>query len=154
MVDSLYIYTLKSNRLADNQINRLKKREKLTIFETQIDIQITYRYTVHSYSELFIFETLFPAPLRLKSNFFFTLYLLASVHVCECVASNSDQHTAPLRGGLKSWRAHPHVGYCSGEVSKREDGQTDRRTCRQTDTQHKTGLWLRRPQHKDLSIIP
>ena len=33
------------------------------------------------------------------------------------------------------WRAHAHVGYCSGEVSKQEDRQTDRRTCRRTDGQ-------------------
>lgn len=64
------------------------------------------------------------------------------------VALNHSRHdgTPPPpapRGGLKSRRAHPRVCYCSGEVSKQEDGQTDRRTCRQTDTQHKTGLWLR-----------
>lgn len=148
---------MKSNRSADNQINRLKKREKLTIFETQIDIQITYRYTVHSYSELLSFATtLLPAPLRLKSSFLHRTFSRVSARPCRLEPQSTRRHPPPPapRGGLKSRRAHPRVCYCSGEVSKQEDGQTDRRTCRQTDTQHKTGLWLRGPQDKDLSIIP
>lgn len=88
MVDKcVYIYTLKSNRLADNQINRLKNRENYqTIFETQIDIhqdRLQYIVTVN----VFIFATLFQRLVALKAQF--TLYLL-----CVALATNAVQHPA------------------------------------------------------------
>lgn len=91
-------------------------------------------------------------PLRLKSS----SYTVPSI----CVRVCASPQPPSIRSILVRWseaargdfsmvpEALPtNVGYCSGEVSKQEDGQTYRQTHmqtdRQTDRRHKTGLWPR-----------